>query len=1189
MTDHISAKDHELFLETVNKRGPFDEILFVSIVELAYQTDKKKMKKRVVCCTRYRVLTFAKSTLPKGKYSLEKEYLILDLLEITSEHDTQATLKFKPTKEGEESIVKVIYPGVSILLKVVRESFRKITYGIPQENEIKLSIKDEYLLSDYVEPPVGLGNGFIDSYYAYCNLHSIAPSESLVMYVTDIVNSKSYDLDLTKLPGIDTKGELAVELLPVAESLKYNTYFRSFIIKDVPHKEVAECVSIFMKTNKTISYINISNTGSEVPELFGQSLLANCHHNKLSMIDLSASKIKESSFVSFACGLQQMHHGLTVLNLEGASITPKSITVLFRALQNNPGMALKIQELNLSHIKMDSEGSGACVEWLHDVSRESNLKRLSLANTGITTGLLMMNKIMLKLHYLDISDNKFDKMHFENLHSIAADFANMEVVRLSNIGLPMENICKFIREIGSKNTNISGEFSLDLSRNMIHSHVPLLSEQFRNLGDATKLQNIKHRLTHLDLSDTIKGKCNIKELLESLPISLKSLYFNQNFNPSSGEDDSVFVKSLGEAINRLTSLSTLTLSGTKEKKMGKKIVPFFDYLKKNKSLTYLDISRNGLGNQVIATLCDDVLRTNTTLRYLNLDKNDLTLNGLLKLRHMLNYNTTILNLKYNFIDFLRKENSSNTSTTQSTASVGGIPSSFSSEIIVSDILRVIFSRSTSSFDDTITKLNPFKFSKEYHAPIDPPPLAPFDQQYEAIAAQYREVIVHGDKTITFPEPPVGNSSDTSEVQVDSVENNEVPADQENVDNNDADAQPDSSVKSDNNEDNTTDNEDKEKSESKDDEDHDEKDAESDVALDSSSSLTSIQDTPNTPVEPKSLLSTSAGLSASSGSDSLKVSASSTSSTSPRPPPVPMKKSTSHQSVRPPVPPKPQPKPVKKAETLSYSASNALQSQKKSEEPPASPQASTETKNVEVTSESPSPTSTSTTNNTDDTNTSTEAAVSPRSKSSGLKKSSKKSGSSSSSSSSTKKKSSSKDKEKKKKSISSSTTETTTKISTDGKADVIQEEIEENIQDNDNNKPQVQEEEQVGQPEPIVAQDEPKEVEQEQPEPQPQVSNEEVAEVVENQEDNEPKQVEESETVTECVNPEDEPKQVEENEVEEETKESIKEEEQPGNKSDDGDNDDNEAKQSAPNPNQKDAGDNLEELMELIDDLDDDDD
>jgi hypothetical protein len=80
---------------------------------------------------------------------------------------------------------------------------------------------------------VGIAHGFLDVYRAFCSYHGIESSQELAHHIHRIVESGSYDLDLTTCPGIEIKSDISLNLVPIFSALRFNTYFRGLFVQDV--------------------------------------------------------------------------------------------------------------------------------------------------------------------------------------------------------------------------------------------------------------------------------------------------------------------------------------------------------------------------------------------------------------------------------------------------------------------------------------------------------------------------------------------------------------------------------------------------------------------------------------------------------------------------------------------------------------------------------------------------------------------------------------------------------------------------------------------------------------------------------------------------------------------------------------------------------------------------------------------
>jgi len=66
---------------------------------------------------------------------------------------------------------------------------------------------------------------------------------------------------------------------------------------------------------------------------------------------------------SLARGLRDFPHALPVLSLRNCGMTASGFSALANGLRANPGMALTIEELDLSH----NQGTNAILQWFNEV------------------------------------------------------------------------------------------------------------------------------------------------------------------------------------------------------------------------------------------------------------------------------------------------------------------------------------------------------------------------------------------------------------------------------------------------------------------------------------------------------------------------------------------------------------------------------------------------------------------------------------------------------------------------------------------------------------------------------------------------------------------------------------------------------------------------------------------------------
>ena len=108
----------------------------------------------------------------------------------------------------------------------------------------------------------GTAAGLFEAYEAWCNFYQCKPSADFKRHVEDLVQAGSEELDLTKCPGIEPKMEYSFQLEPILNALRYNTYFRSFIVRNVPRKEVLPLFANTLDNNTYITRVVLSGVDS---------------------------------------------------------------------------------------------------------------------------------------------------------------------------------------------------------------------------------------------------------------------------------------------------------------------------------------------------------------------------------------------------------------------------------------------------------------------------------------------------------------------------------------------------------------------------------------------------------------------------------------------------------------------------------------------------------------------------------------------------------------------------------------------------------------------------------------------------------------------------------------------------------------------------------------------------------------
>jgi Ran GTPase-activating protein (RanGAP) involved in mRNA processing and transport len=387
-----------------------------------------------------------------------------------------------------------------------------------------------------------------------------------------------------------------------------------------------------------MSRIVCVNSNTEVSEYLGLGLEENPNNN-LQILQLNGCKFNSKSIVSFARGLRSLKHCLTVLDLSNCFLS-SGLNNILDALSMNWGMTIGLEELNISGNQLPSQVGLRFITFISNMRKYSRLRRLSIANTGIDVGMLAIEIAGIEpLQYINLSDNKSNKITSGQLNYLCETTSNLQSIRLASVGLEVETL-KRILDALFLNKNLRN-INLDLSRNSLGPE-----------GTKTLLPSIKmaSNLSGLDLSDNdIREKVGI-ELFKGLPQSIERLYLNRNFGTI--QDTSEFCAAFGSFIATHLGLLVLEVTGASGYRLGVGMDKFFGDLGKNGNIQELDLSGHNFGDEGFAEMCHH-LRTNNGLKVLSVDNNNISHSGYKAFYQLLKYNRSLLYLEYPLLDFKR--------------------------------------------------------------------------------------------------------------------------------------------------------------------------------------------------------------------------------------------------------------------------------------------------------------------------------------------------------------------------------------------------------------------------------------------------------------------------------------------------------------------------------------------------------
>lgn len=457
-------------------------------------------------------------------------------------------------------------------------------------------------------------------------------------YVTDLHEAGVVEFRLQDCPGIEPKGELPFNILPIAAALRYNTYFKAISAVQLLKKDVLYSLCSILRYNSKITKLTLSQLSEGNITELGEALQYN-QNNALQIIDLSGTHITKG--VSIFCQtLQSFPHSLKVLNLSNCGMDGKQISAIVDSLASNYGMSLTIEELDLSNNKFDEQASGSFETWLSKSAQYSRLQVLRLANTSQSFSTVAAYFHFLKdLQELDVSNSKLDKRAVQLLCSTLEKSTTLKYLNVSNCTLS-NGLGSAIVEAFLTNKNLR-ETSLIMSASD-------LTEQDAELFSKGLSLNINCHT--LDISKNKFKEMGLIGILQAIVLSatskLDTLILDNTYkNTYEGER---VASALMSVSNSLSCVKSISIAG------GYKSVtiPFLNYLQTNTSLLELDISNNAMGDSAASAIAD-MLRVNDTLLRLRCDGNNISPSGWKMILASFMHNRTLVEMDFPWKDYER--------------------------------------------------------------------------------------------------------------------------------------------------------------------------------------------------------------------------------------------------------------------------------------------------------------------------------------------------------------------------------------------------------------------------------------------------------------------------------------------------------------------------------------------------------
>lgn len=499
------------------------------------------------------------------------------------------------------------------IITCLREAFDASFPGVPQSLKFKLDVQPASRLKAIAAPDQPLG-GFIPTYRSVCDFYGIEEREDIVWDMENLfIPGRIKDFNLKEFEEPIGFSEVRTLL----GALQYNSYFKSLIIKHIAlDKNMIQSVGECLKFNTAIDELVLSSTGINKD---GMAVIAEgLSFNKtlaLTSITLSHNSLEDKGAVALAQYLGSLNRGLVRLDVSHCTIGKSGMAALGNALKKNAHMSSTLTFFDISHNKLEAEGSAALAAFL---ANPNVLRSLLLGNCNAVLEVILGAVVRgcNELTTLDVSNNKLSRKESAPLCRFLQASAGLQRLQLAGTGAPVELVKDVVTALSANHylTNVR----LSLADNKL------------GVPGARVLAGLVDKLaavTSLNLAENDFGDDGVSIVAEALCYNshLKHLSLKGNFKSRSKTRNHT-IDSLIALLNSECPLETLNISGSPKAELKTDIIPFLYALGTNETLLSLDVGGNQMGNKGASAL-GKALQTNETLQSLFWDNNLTSLAG----------------------------------------------------------------------------------------------------------------------------------------------------------------------------------------------------------------------------------------------------------------------------------------------------------------------------------------------------------------------------------------------------------------------------------------------------------------------------------------------------------------------------------------------------------------------------------
>ncbi|OHT02984.1 hypothetical protein TRFO_29742 [Tritrichomonas foetus] len=404
----------------------------------------------------------------------------------------------------------------------------------------------------------------------------------------------------------------APSIMNAASSLNYFTSFISASESQIESSPM-DPLCDFIENCPSLRYVYINNAPKTCNLKRIAEIIKNNPDLKISVWKISGkNNTTANNFGNselFCRSFQNYRNKIKVLDFSYTGFNGKALSWLFTSIIRNENLQ-ELDELGIAASSPDKLSLKLFSEVLYLV--EHTLKKLNISSMKNNIGELIkcvVSHFNLSLKYLNISNNKLSKTNKRMIIDYVNNSQSLKTLDISETGFEIQDISRIFKAIASSSNSNNlilkiNELSLGkMTHEIISSAIDNCRDKLSGLEfNANKLDTTGHHLILLSGLEKITN--------------LTNLSLSYNFTPK--------MKDIGENLANLVlnckKLIKLEIRGIPHSKFVLKeaLLPMINALSRNKSIEYLDITNQYIGNEGIEAL-SNALRKNSTIKHLFTD------------------------------------------------------------------------------------------------------------------------------------------------------------------------------------------------------------------------------------------------------------------------------------------------------------------------------------------------------------------------------------------------------------------------------------------------------------------------------------------------------------------------------------------------------------------------------------------